>query len=324
MIEKITSGLYRIQIPLPRNPLRYVNSYLIKGDERSLIIDTGFNMDVCYMEMTKALKVLDVEPNKTDFFITHLHADHSGLIDRIASHSDVYVSGVEAPIAIEAIENPDYWLEIVDFLKMNGFPANELTDILKHHPGVRYSSKRTEFQPVNDCELLEYGDFSLIVILTPGHSPGHVCLYEPEKWLLFSGDHILFDITPNITWWPSLDNPLEEYLKNLEKVYGLNVELTLPGHRNIRQNHRRRIDELKEHHNQRLSEVLDALRKGARTAWEVAPHISWDIKFKEWDELPVAQKWFALGETVAHLIYLEKKGLVKKEEMGGVLTFSPA
>jgi glyoxylase-like metal-dependent hydrolase (beta-lactamase superfamily II) len=323
MIEKVVKNLYRIKIPLPRNPLKYVNSYLIKDKTRSLIVDTGFNMDECYMEMIDALRVLHVKPDKTDFFITHLHADHFGLIDRIASQSNVLVSSVEAPIAVEAIENPDYWIEIANFLEMNGFPSEELTNILKYHPGIRYNSTRTELQPVSDGEMLEYGDFSLSVILTPGHSPGHVCLYEPEKKLFFSGDHILFDITPNITWWPSLDNSLEEYLKSLEKVYELDVVATLPGHRNIYRNHRMRIKEIKEHHNQRLSEALNALRKGAKTAWEVAPHISWDIKFKEWDELPITQKWFAVGETIAHLIYLEKKRIVAREERDGSFLFFP-
>lgn len=324
MIEKIVRGLYRIEIPLPRNPLKYVNSYVIKDETRSLIIDTGFNMDRCYVAMAEALSALHVRPERADFFITHLHADHSGLIDRVASRSDVLVSSVEAPIAVEAIENPDYWVEIVNFLGMNGFPPEELANILKHHPGIQYNSTRTDLQPVNDGELLEYGDFSLSVVLTPGHSPGHVCLYEPEKKLLFSGDHILFDITPNITWWPSVDNSLDDYLRSLEKVYELDVDATLPGHRRVYRNHRVRIEELKEHHNRRLGEVLDALRKGARTAWEVAPHISWDIRFREWNKLPVTQKWFAVGETVAHLIYLEKKGLVTREEMDGKFLFFPA
>ncbi|RLI73095.1 MBL fold metallo-hydrolase, partial [Archaeoglobales archaeon] len=155
------------------------------------------------------------------------------------------------------------------------------------------------------------------------HSPGHMCLYEAERKILFSGDHILFDITPNITWWPTLNNSLEEYLRNLEKIYELEVELTLPGHRNIWRNHKKRIEELREHHKKRLNETLEAVKKGAKTAWEVAPHISWDIKFKKWEELPVTQKWFAVGETIAHLHHLEKEGLLKKEERDGKILFFP-
>jgi hypothetical protein len=75
----------------------------------------------------------------------------------------------------------------------------------------------------------------------------------------------------------------------------------------------RRIRELKEHHRDRLSEVLTALREGARTALQIAPNITWNIAFRCWDEFPPAQKWFAFGETLAHLRFLENEGRVRRE-----------
>jgi glyoxylase-like metal-dependent hydrolase (beta-lactamase superfamily II) len=324
MVEKILPGLFRIKIPLPKNPLKYVNSYLVVGENRSLIIDTGMNMDECLVPMLDALKKLNVDLNRTDFFITHLHADHLGLVDRLASNSEVYFSEIEAPLVKLAIERPEiYWREILQFYRMNGFPETEIKKILGRHPGIRYSSRnRTEFHPISDGDVIKVGDFSLTAILTPGHSPGHMCLYEPERKILFSGDHILFDITPNITWWPVMKNSLKEYLRSLERVYSLDVSIVLPGHRNIWKDHRKRIDELKKHHQKRLNEVLSALKDGEKTAWDVAPHISWDIEFKIWDELPVTQKWFAVGETIAHLIYLEEEGKVEKKEVDHKVLYS--
>ncbi|MEM4523847.1 MAG: MBL fold metallo-hydrolase, partial [Archaeoglobaceae archaeon] len=166
---------------------------------------------------------------------------------------------------------------------------------------------------LKEREIVEYGDFNLEVILTPGHTPGHICLYDEAKRLLFSGDHILFDITPNITFWETMEDSLGEYLRSLDKIYELEVEKTLPGHRSFHGSHRKRIEELKEHHRKRLEEVLRAVENGRRVAWEVAQEVSWDLVYDRWEDLPTIQKWFAVGETIAHLEHLVLQNRLRKE-----------
>ncbi len=68
MTEMMLPNLYRIEIPLPKNPLKALNSYLIKGDGRFLIIDTGMNREECQEAMFTALEELKVDLKKTDFF----------------------------------------------------------------------------------------------------------------------------------------------------------------------------------------------------------------------------------------------------------------
>jgi glyoxylase-like metal-dependent hydrolase (beta-lactamase superfamily II) len=85
MIEELLTDLYRVEIPLPRSPLKALNSYIVKGNGRFLIIDTGMNREECLRPMRSALQKLDIDLNKTDFFITHLHADHSGLVGVLAT-----------------------------------------------------------------------------------------------------------------------------------------------------------------------------------------------------------------------------------------------
>lgn len=311
MIEKIENGLYRIQIPLPRNPLKSLNSYVIVG-KRSLVIDTGFNMEECYSQLRKGLEELGLELKKVDVLATHLHADHLGLAGKIAKN--LLISKVDAEIAIRSVLEPDYWKELVEFYIRNGFPEKEAKKVAKIHPAVKYASEFSgEIVFLNDREILEYGNFSLKVISTPGHTPGHVCLYDAEKKILFSGDHILFDITPNITFWETMKDSLGEYLLSLEKVYELEVRKTLPGHRNFYSSHRKRIEQLKEHHKKRLYEALTAVEKGFTSAWEVAQQITWDLDYENWEDLPTMQKWFAIGETIAHLEHLVLRGEIRKE-----------
>ncbi len=85
MAEEIARGLYRLQIPLPENPLKSLNSYVIKGPGRNLIIDTGLNRQECMDAMQAGLKEIGIDLRETDFFITHLHADHFGLVSSLVT-----------------------------------------------------------------------------------------------------------------------------------------------------------------------------------------------------------------------------------------------
>ena len=120
----------------------------------------------------------------------------------------------------------------------NGFPEDELEKAFADHPGKRYRPQGPlDFTILKEGDKINAGDYSFRCIETPGHSPGHMCLYEDEKNILVSGDHILFDITPNITCWLDFKNALKSYLISLEKVSTLDVSLVLPGHRNLWNNH---------------------------------------------------------------------------------------
>lgn len=321
MIEEVLSNLYRMEIPLPGSPLKTLNSYLIKSPERSLIIDTGWNRDECHNEMLSSLGKLNVDLNQVDFFITHVHPDHIGLVARLfTTNSAVYFNGLEGSIV-----NSDWHRdELFSLLRSNGFPEDELNKSLEGHPARCYGLKRDmDFYVVQEGDMIEVGDYSFRCIETPGHSPGHICLYDASKKLMICGDHILVDITPNITCWIrfGMDNSLEAYLASLGKVYNLEVSLLLPGHCNITDNHRKRIKELREHHRNRLNEVMSALQGGEKTAFEIAPYISWDVEYRSWATFPASQKWFAVAETLAHLKYLEEDQIVQRKVNGQKTTF---
>ena len=83
MIEEILTNLYKIEIPLPGNPLMALNSYVIKASGRSLIVDTGMNREECLKEMQSALSEIGIDLRKADFFITHMHTDHIGLVSSL-------------------------------------------------------------------------------------------------------------------------------------------------------------------------------------------------------------------------------------------------
>jgi len=320
MIEEILPNLYRIEVPLPRNPLKAVNSYVVKASGRSLIIDTGMNRKECMDVLSAGLRELGVDLEKADFFITHLHADHLGLVSNLATDTSiVYFNQPDAAI----INSTGYWQRATDLARINGFPEYELQSAFRNHPGYKYSSRgRLDFHILKEGDTISIGDYFFKCIETPGHTRGHMCLYEPDKKLFISGDHILIDITPNITLWSDDENPLNEYLVSLDKVYNLDVELVLPGHRGTFNNHKERIQELKHHHQTRANEILSILKKDSANAFQVASQMSWDMTYESWDLFPIPQKWFATGEALAHIKYLEEKGQVRREIKGQKVVFS--
>jgi glyoxylase-like metal-dependent hydrolase (beta-lactamase superfamily II) len=319
-VEQIMPNLYRAVIPLPRNPLKATNSFIIKGASRNLIIDTGMNREECKTAMLNALDQLGVDLAVTDFFVTHLHADHVGLVDELASQEAIiYFNRPDA----EILNYKDLWQLAGSLAGRHGFPAELVSAAIDSHPGQRYSPVNPiEFTMVDDGDIINYGSFKLQCIHTPGHTGGHTCLYETQQKLFFSGDHILGDITPNISTWLDESNPLKDYFSSLDRVYAMDIKLVLPGHRRMIRDCRGRIDELKDHHKLRLEEVKEILsRKGRGSAFEVAAEMTWDLVADCWDDFPLMQKWFATGEALAHICYLESQGFLKREMAGESMLF---
>lgn len=319
-LERLEDDLYRIEVPLPESPLGSVNAYVLTGDDRALMVDTGFNRTSCREVLEDALDDLAVDRNRLDFFITHLHADHSGLAQHLAGEdSRLFLNAFGAGVL-----GADHWDRAYDYARSNGFPADQLEALFEHHPGKQYSGDGLpEFQSLEDGDELTLGSYRLRVVNTPGHTLGHQCLHDPDRRWLFSGDHVLVDITPNISVH-SRENRylLVHYLESLDRVAKLDVRRVLPGHRRPFEDLPGRVDELKQHHGLRVVEVQTILEEGALTAYEVASRMNWDIPLGDWEAFPVVQRWFATGEALSHLWYLEHEGNVRVHEEGSRVRFS--
>ena len=173
--------------------------------------------------------------------------------------------------------------------------------------------------------MLEYGRLRLKCIEAPGHARGQRYLYCAEETLLCSGDHVPFAITANICSMVPNTNKLVKYLKRLEKVRELNVKTVLPAHRGMGEiSMYERIDALLKHHTERLEETESIVRaKPGQTAYDIAGQMSWAIRSKSWEDFPPGQKWFAMGEALAHLDWLKAEGRISRNEKNGVFVYDP-
>ena len=137
MPEEICRNLYRIEVPLPDSPLKSLNSYVVKGKDRNLVIDTGFNRKTCLVAMQTGLSALGIDLSRTDFFITHLHADHFGLVSRLATQSSqIFFSRPDA----EIMESWEGFEPMIAYAGKHGFPENALRTAIEQHPGNKFGS----------------------------------------------------------------------------------------------------------------------------------------------------------------------------------------
>lgn len=314
--------IYRIDVPLPHNPLKNLNCYIVKTKEKNLIIDTGFNMIECYKALKEGLHELEVDIDKTDMFVTHLHSDHTGLVSDIMNEDSViYMSRTDHEYVKLILES--FWSKSDKSYLMEGFSESQLDYLKNTNPAKVYNPSRL-FQAfiIGDNSKFRIGRHDFRCISTPGHTPGHMCLYLESEKILFTGDHILFDISPNITRWPGVKNSLQDYLNSLEKIKKLKINLALPAHRKNDMDIYERIDQLKQHHEGRLKEVIDIVRKSPGiNAYDTAGRMRWSMKGKSWEDAPLQQKWFAVGEVLAHLDYVEEEKKVFKRLEDGVFRY---
>ena len=318
MIETIRPNLFRIPVPLPGNPLKELNSYLIRGRARSLLIDTGFRQEPCRQALLAGLEELGVRREETDVLLTHLHSDHSGLAPEFVSGTGrIYISNVDRRLLEDF--GPERWKKSDAAFAAEGFPPALLARGAEENPARALAPAPTDrYVSLFPGDVVEAGDYRLRCLATPGHTPGHLCLYDPARRRLFCGDHVLFHITPNICRWQGVEDSLGDYLSSLDRTAALDTAELYPAHRAETGDLRQRTAELKAHHARRLEDTLRTVEKApGLTAYQIAGRMRWSIRCRNWADFPLAQKFFAVGEALAHLDHLEAQGRVFRQEIHG-------
>lgn len=325
-MTEVIPGIYQLQLPMPPRFSEYINSYLVQGDSKYLLIDTGWNTEESFDSLKRQLAEIDVNfKDISQIVITHSHADHYGLASKLKQlcQAKLAVHYLEKKFIDSRYTNTEGFLQQVEnWLYINGGPANELPEL---RAAFREIIKLVVpiFPDITlyGNETISIGLFNFKVIWTPGHTAGHISLYEPTKKVLIAGDHILSTITPNISLHPhSSDNPLGDYINSLNKVKQLDVNLILPGHGNPFTGLQLRSEEIIQHHKRRNSEILETIKVKPKTAYQISTEITWvpDTNGVGWQQLDSWNRVMAIMETMAHLESIRVDGKTSKFQRNGV------
>lgn len=313
MLKKICDNIFCFPITLPRSPLKYLNCYVIKSSSgKNLLIDTGYALPESRNDLVLGLRELELRPENTDVFLTHIHSDHTGNAAYLAQLGYRIIMGERDYHGVISSHSADFYGAFQKSVDA-GVPANVLDAIFVHNPSPLMLPEIFPAETVKAGDVLDYDGHRLECLPTYGHSPGHISLYDREKQLIFLGDHVLFDISPNIVLWNREDDALGEYLESLRAMQLLPVKAALPGHRSIGSiSLAQRAGELIDHHKRRLDELSAIVRsEPGLTCYEAAEQLKWNIRASSWDDFPPSQKYFAVCECMAHLQHMCRSGLAE-------------
>ena len=312
-LTEVAEGVFELRLPIPFED-GLVNVFLFTDGDEADLLDCGMNAEESLEAIHVALEQLGARRLRR-LLITHIHPDHYGAAGVLAGPglADLYLHRLEVPLVHPRyVELEQLVDEVRTYLLVNGVPADE-ADVLSNSQRALSQVVKTAEPSVqlDGAEVVEMGRHRLRVEWTPGHSPGHVCLFEPARGLLFAGDHVLPDLSPNIGLHPqSTPDPLHDYLSGLRRMAALEPKRVLPAHGRPFSDVAGRVNALTSHHLRRLDQIVEIVGSEEKTGWRVALDL-WGPR----DNL--YEKRLALQEALAHLQALAVEGRVSKSVTPG-------
>ncbi|HYL06924.1 MAG TPA: MBL fold metallo-hydrolase [Candidatus Udaeobacter sp.] len=307
-LNEVAAGVFELRLPIPFED-GLVNVFLFTSGRDVDLLDCGMNSEDSLDAIARALEQLGSRRLRR-LVVTHIHPDHYGAAGTLAGpgKADLYIHRLEVPLVHPRYVELEHLVEEVRrYLLVNGVPPDEAEVLSNSQRALSEVVRPTEpAVQLDGAELIEMGTRRLRVEWTPGHSPGHICLYDPNDRLLFAGDHILPDLSPNIGLHPqSTPDPLHEYLDGLKRLAAYEPRSVLPAHGRPFTDAKARVDSLVAHHLRRLEQISEIVSGGAKTGWQVALEL-WGRR----DHL--YERRLALQEALAHLQALAVEDRVTK------------
>ncbi|MBH5317217.1 MBL fold metallo-hydrolase [Paenibacillus sp. GSMTC-2017] len=324
MMNEVTvleNGWIQVKIPLPFS-LRWVNSYIIPEDNGFTVIDPGLRTDEAIQLWDDVLEHFKIEWGQiTRIVLTHQHPDHYGLAGYIQQKSGcpVYMSQRSHHYALRLWgTKSDYPAALRELYLEHGMPSelmNAIEDNLLSF--IEKVSPQPIVSYIEAGSTLVLGGVSWELIDAPGHAYGALCFYQREWGWMICGDQVLPHITPNVSVVPGEErDPLAAFLNSLEELKTYEVKFALPGHRDPFTDFQGRIAELQGHHERRLKGMVEQLSEQPRSAFQLCESL-FGIRLRDNPH----NLRFAMSETLAHLFYLEERGLVRVEVRDGEVVF---
>ena len=292
-----------------------MNVFLVALPSGFVLIDCGMETEPAFEALRAAMAERRIEwRDIRQIVLTHMHPDHMGmaahLLELTGAELAMHQAEADHLRLVTSGNRRIPWLQ--EAYTQSGVPLSLETKMEEH-----FSTIRESFHPLDPGRLFAGGEQletalgPLEVVWTSGHSPGHICLYSRERKLLFSGDQILENITPNIAWHPGRDM-LAEFLDSLAALALLDIDLILPSHGEPFSGHRAWIAETVGHHQERCDEILNLLVESPRTAHQMVSQM-WRR------QLSPINHHFAIFEVLAHLEHLKRQGKVHHRSENGAL-----
>jgi glyoxylase-like metal-dependent hydrolase (beta-lactamase superfamily II) len=307
--ERVLPGVYRLRLPLPWPGVPHCNAWALSAGEGFVLVDTGMHNAESMAQLEGALAMCGLRLEDASLVVcTHAHSDHCGQAVPIAERAECELwIHPSHELMSRMVEDPEAVLaRRLEVARQSGVPAEPLR---------RYAAQRGAAEPgivgpiEGDRDLLDgvalqsdLGEW--VAYETPGHAPSHVCLFQPERRLLISGDHLLGRISLYFEYGYS-PNPVGEFLTSLEVVERLGARLCLAGHGRTFTDVHAHIHGNRALVEEHLYKVLQAVGGGELTAFEV-------VEALYGETLSQQNGQWLLSQTLGYLTHLESTGAVRR------------
>ena len=306
-------GLSRLRLPLPWPGVPHCNAWAIAAGDGIVLIDTGMHEPGSLAQLERAMEQVNLRLEHVRLLVcTHAHSDHWGqaapIIERAGCELWMHprhehaTQGRGDPGAALARR-----LEVGRQSGVSEAALEAYAERAKDLPSgiARVIEPDRDLIPGVEVET-DLGTWS--VHETPGHAPSHVCLFQRERRLMMSGDHVLGRISLyyDYGWTP---DPVGEFLQSLDRVDELDARLALSGHGKPFVDVHGHIEANRKLVGERLEATVAALGSGPRTAVEIAPEVYGE-------PLSVSNATWFLAQTLCYLRHLEQSGRVRSEPDG--------
>jgi glyoxylase-like metal-dependent hydrolase (beta-lactamase superfamily II) len=275
--ERVLPGVFRLRLPLPWPGVPHCNAWAVRAGSGVVLFDTGMHQPDSMAHLERALEMCGLRLEQVRLVVcTHAHSDHYGQAAAIVQRTgcELWMHPNHQHMTRIA-EDPEAVLNRrIEVARHSGVPEEPLRRFAAERR-TRESGIAGVIEP--DRELVagvtidtDLGSWS--VHETPGHAPSHVCLFEPQRRLLISGDHLLGRISLyfDYGWTP---DPVGEFLHSLEVVERLGARLCLPGHGRTFADVQAHINGNRKLVQERLGSVSAAVDGRELTAFEIVPYV---------------------------------------------------
>lgn len=313
--------IHKIIIPTPF-AVGDVNSYLIKGDVLTLV-DVGPKTDQALHALKAGLQEIGYSMSDIEqVVLTHHHPDHAGWVDAFEQatilghvYNQVWLTKDE-----EFLQYHDEFYK--QCLIEEGVPAHYLTWVEKMRRPLNLIGNRPLDRFLAEGDVLP-GHPNFQVLETLGHAQSHISLWSEQSGVLIGGDHILEKISSN----PLIEPPIErgaarsksmlQYNASLKRVQSLDVQKIYSGHGNEVFHVSDLISTRLEKQKERAFKVLDMMKDGEKTIYELTQQLFPKVYEKELG--------LTLSETIGQVDYLMDEGLIKEHQNEkGILLYEQA
>lgn len=302
------NSIHRVRLPVPFF-VRHVYVHLIENHDNSrlVLVDCGPATEDAFTALDNHVRSIgySIEDIET-CIVTHSHYEHYGLLKRIKQECNARIFAHPAMLTSASIDFNEVLYSIQELFIANGMPITTVDKFLKLYRDImKETPKPLIDEVVHDRGYISTNPGKLRIIWTPGHAKDHVCIYDEAARIMFTGDHVISKVTPQIglTYIAQSENPLKVYQQSLKELLNYDVEISFPGHNQTIENTHLRILEILKHHKSRERWILEALDTKL-TAFEIRSRV-----FGE-NQSTIGHHIISYTETIAHLKSLKASGKV--------------